>query len=167
MANFIAIPSEVLETRLQQLGFERQTQRNEVVYRKTSTQNPSVHILVYTSVRNGQSQVRAAGKDAIRVCTIFDNGRTSFGVGKFPPVMRVHSVESVLQRLQERIIDAAKRGKEWIAVDRERWKTRNAHAAEMAEKMKTPEVDFSNSPSYKVFLEAMGEEDGNQQATGT
>jgi hypothetical protein len=81
----------------------RPKQRDEVVYIKRSTVDPSLMIKVYTSIRDGATAVRAAGRDAIRVCVVWDNGVRSFGVGKFDPVMRVHSVQSVLSRLDLRL----------------------------------------------------------------
>lgn len=115
MANFFAVPAEALEGYLQSLRFERSVYGQEVVYSRKSAYNPNVLIKVYTSIRVGQSSVRAAGTDAIRVCCVFDNGRRSFGIGKFPPVMRVASVDSVLKRLFERLQAAAARAKAWMA----------------------------------------------------
>jgi hypothetical protein len=114
MANFVAVPAEKLEGFLQSEQFSRTVQGNEVVYVRKSARNPDVQLKVYTSIRVGQTSVRAAGKDAIRVCAVFDNGRKSFGVGKFSPVLRVASVESVLTRLKERLNEAKKRANEWI-----------------------------------------------------
>ena len=118
MANhFVAVPADVLEKWLSDQKFERTVQFREVVYVRKSTRNPDVQLKVYTSVKDGQAQVRNAGKDAIRVCAVFDNGARSFGVGKFNPIMRVTSVESVLSRLKERLMEAAKRANEWISQD--------------------------------------------------
>lgn len=115
MASFVAVPAQVLESYLQSLKFDRSTYGREVVYVRKSAYNPDVQIKVYTSIRVGQSQVRDAGRDAIRICVVFDNGRRSFGIGRFQPVMRVHSVRSVLDRLFERLQEAAKRAREWMA----------------------------------------------------
>jgi hypothetical protein len=114
MANYFAMPAETLEKWLVDNKFERTVQYREVVYVRKSQKNPDVVIKVYTSIRDGASNVRNSGRDAIRVCSVFDNGRKSFGIGKFPPVFRVTSVESVLGRLKDRIMDAAKRANEWI-----------------------------------------------------
>ncbi len=120
MANFIAIPAADIESFLQKKGFTRfkassgAFQTNEIVYHKRSTVNQGLMIKVYTSIREGQSSVRPAGKDAIRVCCVFDDGHRSFGVGKFDHVMRVHSVQSTLERLEERLKEATARAKEWL-----------------------------------------------------
>lgn len=121
MANYVAVPAEALEGFLQSQKFERTVQGNEVVYFRRSSKNPNVRLKVYTSVRVGQAQVRNSGKDSIKVCAVFDNDQgRSFGVGKFNPVFRVTSVESVLSRLKERLMEAAKRANEWISQDEAR-----------------------------------------------
>ncbi len=128
MANFFcAIPAEVLEGFLANMRFERTVQGREVVYVRKSARNPDVQLKVYSSVKVGQTSVRSAGKDAIRICCVFDNGRKSFGIGKFQPVFRVTSVESVLARLKERLVEASKRANEWIDQNAERqasWEAR-------------------------------------------
>jgi hypothetical protein len=115
MADFIAVPAADLETFLQKKGMARTLQRNEVVYIKRSTIDQNLMLKVYTSINNGQTAVRAAGRDAIRCCVVWDNGQgRSFGVGKFPPVFRVHSVQSVLDRLDLRLKEAAQRARDWL-----------------------------------------------------
>jgi hypothetical protein len=126
MASFIAVPAEILESWLQERKFERTVQRNEVVYTRSSAKNANVKMKVYTSIRTGQMTVRAAGQDAIRVCVVFENSYKSFGIGRFPAVMRVHSVESVLKRLREKLVEAAARADEWIQQDFERYAARQA-----------------------------------------
>lgn len=114
MANFVQVPAGPIEDWLQKKGFERTVQRQEVVYVRRSRRDRAVQLKVYTSIRLGQQAVRGRGKDAIRVCVVFDNGRRSFGIGKFSPVFRVTSTESVLRRLEERLRSAALRGNEWM-----------------------------------------------------
>jgi hypothetical protein len=115
MPTFVAVPSQTLEDHLQKKGYRRTVQRNEVVYIKRSQVDPSLMIKVYTSIAIGQTAVRAAGRDAIRCCVVWDNGFRSFGVGKFPPVFRVHSVQSVLERLDARLKEAVQRAKDWLS----------------------------------------------------
>ena len=116
MADFIAVPAVDLENFLQNKKFERTKQRDEVVYIRRSTVDPNLMMKVYTSIKDGQTAVRAAGRDAIRVCVVWDNGQgRSFGVGKFPPVFRVHSVQSDLERLDLKLKEAAQRAKDWLA----------------------------------------------------
>ncbi len=117
MAQFIEVPAVAIETFLQSMKFERTVQGREVVYRRRSAYNRNVWLKVYTSITVGSASVRSAGRDAVRVCCIFDNGVRSFGIGKFSPVFRVHSVESVLARLFERLQEATKRAREWMTED--------------------------------------------------
>lgn len=114
MANFIEVPAQDIEDHLSAQGFSRTVQHEEVVYIRASQRNPDVKIKVYTSIRAGRSVVRGAGKDAVRVCVVFDNGRKSFGIGKFPSIPRVHSVASVLRRTDERLRLAKLRAVEWM-----------------------------------------------------
>ena len=116
MADFIAVPAADLEAFLQKRKFVRGKQGNEVIYTRHSSVDPNLFIKVFTSIRDGQTAVRAAGRDALRICVVWDNGAgRSFGVGKFDPVFRVHSVESVLKRLDIRMREAAQRAKDWLA----------------------------------------------------
>jgi len=114
MANFVEVPAEVLESHLVAKKFSKTTCHNEVVYIRKSERDPSVQIKVYTSIRVGRTVVRARGKDSIKVAVVFDNGRKSFGIGKFTAVPRVHSVESVLRRTDERLKSAMLRAVEWL-----------------------------------------------------
>lgn len=114
MAKFFNIDPRVIESYLAARGFTRGVQYREVVYVKRSTRNPDVQVKVYTSIRVGSAQVRGSGKDAIRVCVVFDDGRRSFGIGKFPPVLRVDSEASIISRIDERVRAAAKRATEWL-----------------------------------------------------
>jgi len=163
MANFVAVPAEAIEEFLQSKKFVRSVQRNEVVYSRTSVRHPDVHIKVYTSVKQGQDQVRAAGKDAIRVCVVFDNGRKSFGVGKFPPVLRVHSVESVLGRLWQRLQQASTRGNEWI--DQSKSQNQNFYPQQSIPNSNELEEKLADSESYKEFLSAIGEPVNTNKST--
>lgn len=113
-ATFVEVPAADIEGFLAGKGFARTVVGCEVVYVRKSSRNPDVVIKVYTSVRVGNASVRRVGRDAIRVCVVFENGRKSFGIGRFPHVNRVGSVQSVLARVQERLLDAAARGNEWI-----------------------------------------------------
>ena len=114
MPQFVAVPSEAIESLLRKKGFTRTTQRDEVVYIKRSGVNYNLMLKVYTSISVSSSVVRGVGKDALRCCVVFDDGVRSFGVGKFPPIFRVTSVESVLERLNIRIREASLRAREWL-----------------------------------------------------
>jgi hypothetical protein len=152
MANFIAVPAQDLEAFLQKKGYSRTKQRDEVVYIKRSQVDPSLMIKVYTSIRDGATAVRAAGRDAIRCCVVWDNGSRSFGVGKFQPVMRVHSVQSVLDRLNIRLTEAVQRAKEWLqeqADKRQREQDLRDKAAFAQREREQEEAAFMSDPDMR------------------
>ena len=115
MAEYIDVPAADIENYLQGKKFVRTVQGTEVVYIKRSTVDPGLMIKVYSSITDGQSSARSTGRDSIKVCCVFDDGVRSFGVGKFPPVFRVTSVQSVLERLDLKIKEAAVRARDWLA----------------------------------------------------
>lgn len=150
--NFVAIPSQDIENWLESKKFQRSVVRNEIVYTRASTRNPNVLLKVYTSIRVGSDSVRGAGRDSIKACVIFDNQKgKSFGIGKFPPVLRVVSVESTIKRLEERIREAAKRGNEWID-------SQMNQIQQPASNQNAKPVDdsFKDSAAYKMYLECLG-----------
>lgn len=114
-ATFVEVPAKDIEGFLSGKGFTRTVVGCEVVYVRKSSRNPDVRMKVYTSVRVGNAAVRRAGRDAIRVCVVFENDRgKSFGIGRFPHVNRVGSVEGVLGRIKDRLLEAANRANQWI-----------------------------------------------------
>ena len=117
MPHYVEVPARDIEAFCRKHKFDRTVHRREVVYVRSSVRNPDVKIKVYTSIRVGRSAARGNGKDSIKVCVVFDNGRRAFGIGKFPRVHRTGSPEAVLARVLERLKAAAKRANEWIAED--------------------------------------------------
>lgn len=114
MPTFVSVPADAIEDFLKSKGFTRTLCRNEVVYVRSHKLDPDVKIKVYTSIRTGQGSARRRGKDSIKVCTVFDNGRKSFGIGRFPRVHRTGSVDKVLERTLQRMRAAYVRGTEWL-----------------------------------------------------
>lgn len=122
MGRFVEVTREQLEGFLQAQGFRRAVQGDEVVYLRDNHNDPNVKVKVYTSLTAGSNRVRACGVDAIRVCTVFENGERSFGVGKFPKLLRTapegldHGarVKVLLNRLYERMREAYARGNQFI-----------------------------------------------------
>jgi hypothetical protein len=178
MANFIEVPAQAIEGHLSAQGFSRTVQREEVVYVRSSQRNPDVKIKVYTSIRVGRTTVRGAGKDAVRVCVVFDNGRKSFGIGKFPSIPRVHSVESVLRRTDERLRLAKLRAVEWMKEQDARFgrsspapvtaaaamRERIEEKAEFARRERVQEeAGFMSDPDIRSFLEREDREDGHDE----
>lgn len=114
MPHYVEVPADEIETFLRSKGFVRTIVHREVVYSRAHAKNPDVKVKVYTSIRVGAQSARRRGKDSIKVCTIFDNGRKKFGIGKFPRIHRTGSTEKVLERTLKRMREAWARGTEWI-----------------------------------------------------
>lgn len=119
MKTYVEVPAEKLINFLSSKGFIKYDNSkfgNEVVYAFAHLKNKNVLVKVYTSIKDGSDVARGCGKDAIRVCTVYENAVTdkSFPLGKFNRVYRVGTVEGVLERLHERCRAAYVRGTEWI-----------------------------------------------------
>lgn len=132
MPHYVTVPAQTIEEFLARKGFARTVQRHEVVYVRASRRNPDVKIKVYTSIRTGNQAARGKGKDSIKVAAVFDNGRRSFGIGKFPRVHRTGSPEAVLERVQDRLLKAAERANQWIDQNDSAWRERLKEKAEFA-----------------------------------
>jgi hypothetical protein len=115
MTHYVGVPAEVIESFLQSKGFTRTVYYHEVVYTQSMTLSPNLHVKIYTSIRDGATAVRASGVDSIKVAVVYDDGVKRFGVGKFPHILRVGSEQEVLDRIQERMAAAYKRGSEWLS----------------------------------------------------
>lgn len=113
-ARYVEVRRETLEGFLRSKHFERAVQASEVVYLFRHQKDPRVVVKVYTSLKVGARYARGCGEDAIRVATVFDDGQRSFGVGKFPKVLRTGSEQLVLDRVYSRIREAYLRGSEFI-----------------------------------------------------
>lgn len=138
MPHYVEVPADEIEEFLREKGFVRTVVRQEVVYSRAHARNPDVKVKVYTSIRVGASSARRRGKDSIKVCTVFDNGRKQFGIGKFPRIHRTGSTEKVLKRTLGRMREAWARGTEWIGEQGRRddlyWKNEFARAEADAER---------------------------------
>jgi len=115
MPHFVSVPAETIETFLQSKGFSRSVVHNEVVYERAHSENPRVKVKVYTSIRIGADVARRRGKDSIKVCTVVEGTRKSYGIGKFPRVHRTGSPEKVLDRMLQR--SRHERAHRWIVED--------------------------------------------------
>lgn len=130
---FVEVSRETLESFLVSKGFRRDVQNHEVVYIRDHHIDPNVKVKVYTTLSVGAEQARNCGDDAIRVVTIFDNGRgKSFGVGKFPKLLRTapaalpesERVQVLLDRLHERMREAYARANEFVKESKARFASR-------------------------------------------
>ena len=117
MAHFVEIPAEEIEQPLQALGFRRVEDHaaKQIVYVRQHDCCDCVYVKVYTSIPIGGVGVRRAGKDSIRVCTVYSSRYKNFGIGKFPYIARVSSTEHVVGRMLETIKAAWERGQEWFS----------------------------------------------------
>ena len=140
---FVNLEASILEQFLQERGADLQkpdrdgkkgqctriVQGSEIVYVYTNKYHPSVKVKVYTSIRAGEKYVRRPGKDAIRVCTVYEgvkaitrgrnNESRSFGIYKAQRIHRTGSEEAIIERLHDRMQEAYRVGNEWL---REHWK---------------------------------------------
>jgi len=114
MPTFVSVPAQAIEDFLKSKGFTRTLCRNEVVYVRAHDRCPDLKVKVYTSIRTGAGSARNCGKDSIKVCAVFDDGRRSFGVGRFPRVHRTGSTRAVLERTLERMRAAYARCSQWL-----------------------------------------------------
>lgn len=121
---YVEVSSQAIENLLSSKGFVRTVQNREVVYVFTHKADPCVKVKVYTSLRDGASVARGCGEDAIRICTVFEGNGKSFGIGKFPKILRTGSEEAVLDRIIERARIAYLRGTEFVKESRARFANR-------------------------------------------
>jgi hypothetical protein len=107
----ITIPAEAILSFLRARGFVERVPvagtpaaySTEIVYERAHKIDRRYRVVVYTSIRKGAAVARGVGKDAIRVCAIYDDGATTRGLGKWPRVHRTGSVDKVLARMLERM----------------------------------------------------------------
>jgi len=116
-SRYVEVRREIIEGFLQSKHFERSVQATEVVYLFRHLKDPRVLVKVYTSLRVGSRYTRRCGEDAIRVATVYDDGQRSFGVGRFPKVLRTGSEQLILDRVYSRIREAYLRGSDFIRMN--------------------------------------------------
>ena len=118
---YVQVPSEDIINFLESKGFHQVTglttnrgrPLTEVVYERAHNENPAIKVRVYTSITTGRTTVRKCDRDAIKVCTVVVGYKKTFGVGKFPRILRTGSTEKVLARMLERMRAAYQRGTDW------------------------------------------------------
>jgi hypothetical protein len=112
MGTFVEVPAAELAKFLTDRKFTAGKQGHEVVYSRTSKTNPLLRIAVYSSVTEGAETARGCGEDAIRVVLL---GKVSGGkewcLRKTKTIHRTGSVEKVLARILDRIMEAAEYAK--------------------------------------------------------
>lgn len=152
---YVAVPASEIEGFLQSKGFHRTTHCNEIVYVRKHSKDPRVQVKVYTSIREGSTAVRRNGADAIKVAAVYDDGRRSFGVGKFPRILRTGSTKAVLDRMLQRMRQAYSRCNEWVAQN-PAMMSRIKEKAEFARQEQFREEEgFASDPDYRAYKVAM------------
>jgi len=149
MPHYVPVPAQDIEDFLRSKGFTRTVQYQEVVYIRRHEENPDVMVKVYTSIRVGSAQARSRGADSIKVCTVFDNGRRSFGLGKFPRVHRTGSPQLVLERTLGRMKQAYRRATEWIEGRKALDSDRSAKAAFVRQERRQEAAGFWSDPDFQ------------------
>lgn len=123
MANqFIEVPSGTLFAFLKARSFVESVEGHEVVFVRRSAKCPAVVMKVYTSVSQGAVTARAKDADAIRVTLLGElkgeyNGKPLRPKGFFSrKILRVNSVEGVLERIRDACREAAEVARQYERV---------------------------------------------------
>lgn len=85
-------------------GWRKVIKGNEYVYTYTSTKNPKIDVLVYSSLSTDKGTGRKCGGDAIRVCAV--NTVSKKGIMKSKRVYRTPGWD---ERVKERVIETLKK----------------------------------------------------------
>lgn len=97
------VPSEIIHKALEDAGFEEEVAYKEVVFDRPCHRLPSLIVRVYTSASVGKAQVKACGKDAIRIVLLYkDPSGKIHGVMKAKKVLRTGTTEDILARMMDR-----------------------------------------------------------------
>ena len=108
-SRYVEVPSEAFEAFLRDKGFTRTVRRSEVVYVRRHHRDPRYVVSIFTSIRDGASQARGLGEDAIRVSAFMwtdeAKGQTR-GIAKCKRVFRTGSVQAIFERVISRARDA-------------------------------------------------------------
>lgn len=103
-STWIQISAERMFGVLREHGFRywEDARGNEIVFARDHDRDPRYKILVYTSIRQGDRTTRPLGAEAIRVCAVLVDGKTTRGICSLPRVHRAGSADGVLARVLER-----------------------------------------------------------------
>lgn len=113
-ATFISLDAKKLENFFAKHGFVRGVQGNEVIFTRLHDKNKNLQVKVYSSLTDGLNKVRGCGKDAIRVCAVFDDGNKSFGIKGSTRVFRVGEESRLYDRLHKRMQEAYGQCNSWL-----------------------------------------------------
>jgi hypothetical protein len=122
MNRYIEVPADTMFTYLRDRKFEETTEGNEVVFVRRGEKCPAMVMKVYTSVAKGHAAARAKDADAIRVALVGElkgeyNGKPLRPKGFFSrKILRVNSVEGVLERIRDACCEAAEVARQYERV---------------------------------------------------
>jgi len=125
MNKYVEVPRERFEALMREKGFEPGQAGNEITWERRHATDGRLSVVVYSSIASQASEARACGEDAIRVVALFqwlhrgsnEKRRKHLFSAK---VLRVNSVEGVLDRTLQAMRDAYAACNEFIKADRAR-----------------------------------------------
>lgn len=123
MANtYIEVPTDTLFAFLRERAFTETVEGHEVVFVRRGVKCPAMVMKVYTSVSQGAAKARAKDADAIRVTLVGELKGEYMGKPLRPKgfytqkILRVNSVEGVLERIREACRSAAEEARKFERV---------------------------------------------------
>lgn len=98
------IDTQILVDALESAGFTGTKVGKEVVYTRDHHKDSAFRVKVYTSAASGKANVKAKGKDAIRICLtyVLGNGKER-GVAKAKRVFRTGTDTAIVTRMKSRM----------------------------------------------------------------
>lgn len=106
-ATYVSVPTKQLDNLLLTRGFTPDTVGAERVYTRTSKTNGALRIVVYSSVKEGDTSARKTGSDAIRVVLLGKTNMKEWCLAKTTRINRTGTVQKVLDRVWDRVKEAA------------------------------------------------------------
>lgn len=114
---YVEIPADRMEAFLAERRFVRcDNGRTERTYERVSKDNVALRLVVWSSIGAGQAVARECGEDAIRVALVAvfkgrDGKECRWPLHKCKRIHRTGSVEKVLDRVKDRLLEAAEAAK--------------------------------------------------------
>lgn len=108
MSHFVEVPREAFIKAMTDAGFtELPGNRGELVFIRRNHNNEELLVKIYSSIPRNAVQARDCGEDAIRVVAVYEPPTPMKSRGYYKAkVLRVTSVDGVLQRTLERAREA-------------------------------------------------------------
>jgi len=112
---FVEVPREALVAFLTERHFTPEVRGREVVYTRRARKCEHLTMLVFTSLSVNAAETRGLGKDAIRVRVHFQRGTFRKFIFTSKSVHRTGSVEGVIARMKDRMLDASREVDQFLA----------------------------------------------------